>query len=480
MTDRSLKLYNTLSGTIEPFESLKEGQVKMYNCGPTVYDYQHIGNLSNPVFVDVLRRTLERRGYTVQQTMNFTDFGHLTSDADDGEDKMTIGLKREGLEPTLENMKTLAEKYASAFLDDIAKLRVETDSTEFPRASEFVPAQIALIETLEQKGYTYTISDGVYFDTEHFPRYGALGNQSDSQQEEGARVTPHPEKRNPRDFALWKFSDGIGWKSPWGIGFPGWHIECSAMAYSTLGKQIDIHTGGIEHIGVHHNNEIAQSEAATGKAPFSRFWLHRAHIQIEGRKISKSLGNTIFLRQIVDRGFSPLSFRYWLLTAHYRTPSNFTWDALEASHTALKKLHRHFVDELSVDPGTPDSSYTERFDAFLDDDLDTPKAIALLWEVVKDTTLTPNNKRATLLVFDSVLGLGLSESDDSLTVLRRGGGQRIAVSDIPKDVQTLVTEREAAREARDFERADALRADIATHGFVVTDTDDGPRIEKQS
>lgn len=475
-----LKLHNTLSGSLESFTPLKEGVVRMYNCGPTVYDYQHIGNLSNPVFVDILRRTLERHGYTVQQVMNFTDFGHLTSDADEGEDKMALGLKREGLEPTLENMKKLAETYAEAFLADIANLRVVTTDTEFPRASEYVPAQIALIETLEQKEYTYTTSDGVYFDTSRFPRYGELGGQNESVQEDGARVALNSEKRDPKDFALWKFNEKLGWKSPWGLGFPGWHIECSAMIYSTLGKQIDIHTGGIEHIGVHHNNEIAQSEAATGKTPFARFWLHRAHIQIEGRKISKSLGNTVFLRQIIDRGFSPLSYRYWLLTAHYRTPANFTWEALESSHTALKKMHRLFVDELTVESGIISKVYKTRFDEYLNDDLDTAKAVALAWELLKDSNISKEDKRATLLDFDSVLGLGLTESDDSLSVLRSGGGQRIAVSDIPTEVQKLVKEREKARAEKNFTVADTLRSEIEDAGFILTDTDDGTFLEKKS
>ena len=478
MHQKPLHFYNTSSEKKEEFETLRAGEVRMYNCGPTVYDRQHIGNLAYAVFADVLRRTLEYNDYTVHQVMNFTDFGHLSSDADAGEDKMTIGLKREGLEPTLENMKLLAEKYIETFLEDIRALNIQTNDTQFPRASEYIDAQIALIQTLVEKGYAYEISDGVYFDTAQFPQYGILGGQSATQQEDGVRVEANPEKRNQEDFALWKKDSNIGWQSPWGQGFPGWHIECSAMARSCLGKQIDIHTGGVEHIGVHHNNEIAQSEAATGKAPFSRFWLHRAHIQIEDRKISKSIGNTIYLRQIIDRGYSPLSYRYWLLTAHYKTPANFTWDALEGAQTALKKLHRYFVDELNVPVGSVNASYQEQFHTFVNDDLNTPKAIALVWELVKDDTVPTEDKRATLLDFDTVLGLGLSESDDSMITLISGGGQKLTISDIPKEIQKLVNEREQARQDKDFELADKVREQLHQEGYDIEDTQAGPVISR--
>ncbi|PCI90369.1 cysteine--tRNA ligase [Candidatus Kaiserbacteria bacterium] len=469
-----LLLHNTLTNTKEEFIPKNPKNVRMYNCGPTAYDFQHIGNLSNAVFVDVLRRTLKYNNFDVQQVINITDFGHLTSDADEGDDKMSIGLAREGLEVTLENMAKLAEKYTEAYLSDITLLGLPTADIEFPRASAYVDAQIALIKTLEEKGYAYVTDSGVYFDTERFANYGALGGQSDTLQKEGARVAVNTEKRDPKDFVLWKLDTDLGWKSPWGKGFPGWHIECSAMIYSTLGKQIDIHTGGIEHIGVHHNNEIAQSEAATGRSPLSRFWLHRAHILLEGRKISKSIGNTVYLRQIVDRGFSPLSFRYWLLTAHYRTPANFTWEALEGSHTALKKLHRYFVDELSVPTGATDEAYQERFQSFIHDDLDTAKAIALVWELVHDESITKESKRATLLNFDTVLGLGLNESDTDLTTLLRGEAQKLTVSDIPKDIQKLVEQREKARIGKDFETADSLRGEISIAGYEIDDTDTGP------
>ncbi|HEY4487782.1 MAG TPA: cysteine--tRNA ligase, partial [Candidatus Paceibacterota bacterium] len=334
-----LNLFNTLTKQKETFD-LPTGvrHVRMYNCGPTVYGEQHIGNLSMFVFTDILRRTLECNGFDVKQVINITDVGHLSSDADLGEDKMTLGLKREKKKLTLENMRLLADKYANIFITDIEKLNIDTSKVQFPRASDFIPAQIAMIKTLEEKSYAYKTADGVYFDTSKFPHYGELGGIDLQGLKEGARVTVVEGKRNPTDFALWKMNRTLGWESPWGKGFPGWHIECSAMVRVTLGEKIDIHTGGVEHIPIHHNNEIAQSECATGKRPFSRFWLHRAHVQIEGGKIAKSKGNAVHLAEVIKKGFHPLSLRYLFLQAHYRSASNFSWEALTAAQNALTNL----------------------------------------------------------------------------------------------------------------------------------------------
>jgi cysteinyl-tRNA synthetase len=297
-----LQLHNTLSGKLEPFAPLSSREVKMYNCGPTVYDRQHIGNMFAAILPDTLRRALEAWGYKVKQVINITDFGHLVSDADLGEDKMSKGLEREGLALTMENMHTLAEKYTALYLDDIAALGIDTKKILFPRASQYIPEQIALIKTLEQKGYAYKTSDGVYFDTKKFADYGKLGNINLAGQEAGARVEQNPEKKNPTDFALWKYQpegenkkEKLGWESPWGRGFPGWHIECTAMIFKLLGKQIDIHTGGIEHIPVHHNNEIAQAEVITGKQ-YVKYWLHNAHITIEGKKYQSRLATPYTFR----------------------------------------------------------------------------------------------------------------------------------------------------------------------------------------
>ncbi len=472
---KPLYLYNTLSKEKEEFVSLRKDEVRMYNCGPTVYDRTHIGNMRPYILADLIRRTLEYNSYTVKQVINITDVGHLTSDADEGEDKQEKAAKLSG-----ESAQDIAKKYTDLFLSDIAKLNIRTKNTQFPRATEYIGEQIAMIETLMQIGYAYEIQDGIYFDTSMFKDYGKLGGVNEQKLEEGARVEVNKEKRNPADFALWKLSDPEQkrqqeWESPWGTGFPGWHIECSAMSRTLLGRQLDIHTGGIDHIPVHHNNEIAQSESVN-KKKFVNFWMHNAFINVEGRKISKSLGNLINLDQIVDRGFSPLSYRYWLLTAHYRTPANFTWEALEGSHTALKKLHRIFVDELSVTSGEINSEYQEKFHSFINDDLDTPKAIALLWELVKDDAISPEDTRATLLDFDSVLGLGLSESNESLTLLLRGEGQKLSISEVPNAVQKLFEERIQVRTEKDFDRSDTLRKKIESLGYSIEDTDNGPEL----
>lgn len=456
-----ITLFNTLGRKKEVFTPLKPGQVKMYSCGPTVYDYVTVGNLRAAVFPDALRRTLEYAGYQVTQVMNLTDFGHLTSDADEGEDKMTIALKREGKELTMNNMFAVAGFYADAFKKDIATLNVETPRV-MPRASEHVKGMIAYIKTLIEKGYAYKTSDGVYFDVQKFPSYGVLGGSASV---DHARIAPNSEKHDQRDFALWKFSSNLGWDAPWGRGFPGWHIECTAMSTEYLGKSFDIHTGGIDHIPIHHTNEIAQSEAANNK-PYARYWLHNEFITVEGTKISKSLGNTITLQQLSDRGVHPLSFRYWLLTGHYRQKMNFTWEAVQGAQTARERALRIFMDLKGS--GTVDGSYKKKFEEALYDDLGTAEAIAVMWELLKDEKVAPGVKRATLLDFDRVLGIGFGTQN----------GETHRVSVTPGDVQALVDEREAARTAGDYARSDALRAEIAGKGYEVEDTAAGPVVRK--
>lgn len=465
-----LMLYNTLTRTKEAFEPLRSDYVRLYHCGPTVYDYAHIGNLRAFVFADILRRTLKLFGYNVRQVMNITDVGHLTSDADQGEDKMTVGLKREGLELSLEGMRQLADTYTEAFMKDLEAMGILTPQ-DMPRASEHVPGMVALIETLMQKEYAYETSDGVYFDTKRFAGYGKLGKVDVEAQEEGARVTANPEKRSPADFALWKKNKELGWESPWGKGFPGWHIECSAMSMELLGKQLDIHTGGVDHIGTHHNNEIAQSEASTGK-DFARFWMHNEHIHIEGSKIAKSAGNSIKLRQLVEHGYSPLSYRYWLLSGHYRSQMSFSFGALDGAQTALRRLQNFFLDEcLDVQKGEVVAEYEREFRDAMGDDLDTPRALALLWKLVKDDAVSEGDKKATLLLFDKTLGLGLGE----LTKKNRGMTTLnvTSVADLPEEVRALVEEREAARNEKDWARADELRDTLRAKGYDVSDTSEG-------
>ncbi len=474
--------HNTLSGTTEEFTPLLPGRVRMYNCGPTVYDYQHLGNMRPYVFADVLRRVLESSGFRVKQVINITDVGHLTGDnlgdADTGEDKVEKRAREEG-----ERVSSIVSRVVNAYFEDLDRLLVERRHLTFAKATDHIREQIALIRTLEEKGYTYTIADGVYFDTAKFPGYGKLGKIPLQGLREGARVEENKEKRHPTDFALWKFSPKDverqqEWDSPWGVGFPGWHIECSAMAMTLLGNQIDIHTGGIDHIPIHHNNEIAQSEAASGKT-FARFWLHNAFITVEGRKISKSLGNVIYLRHLIERGFSPIAYRLWLLGAHYRSPINFTWEALESSHTALVRLHRFFVEELPARTGSPIPDFSERFMRAVRNDLNTPEALSILWELVHAKGHEPSDVRATLLQFDAVLGLGLSTASAKLLRILAGKEHRLVVAEAPGDVQKLVASREVARGEKNFAEADRLREQIAKQGFIIEDTPEGPRLHKQ-
>ncbi|MEK7106563.1 MAG: cysteine--tRNA ligase, partial [Patescibacteria group bacterium] len=475
----SLFLYNTLGASKQEFALPAPAKnVRMYNCGPTVYDVQHIGNLSMFVFTDTLRKVLEYNNFKVKQVINITDVGHLTSDSDEGEDKMTKGLEREGLEPTLENMLELGERYTKIFLGDLTELNINTGKVSFPRASGYIRAQIAMIETLVEKGFAYPSLDGVYFDTSRYPAYGALGGIHPESQVEGARIATNKNKRNQADFALWKFSASLGWSSPWGKGFPGWHIECSAMARAELGEQIDIHTGGIEHIAIHHNNEIAQSECATGRKPFSRFWMHRAHIQIDNKKIAKSLGNVVYLSDVIARGYHPLSFRYLLLGAHYRTPLNFTWEALSAAEKTFFRL-RLIADNYPVGGKVP-ARYQKRMLRRFNDDLDTAGAIAVLWEMIKDSKLSHADIRASVLDADKVLGLNLAEIDEkATTACVKLFGKKIEAGKLPENVQAMLEERNVAREKKEWEQADLLRKNLENMGYILEDSAKGTAIFKK-
>lgn len=473
-----LRLFNTLTRKKEVFSPVRDDYVRMYNCGPTVYSYIHIGNLRAFVFADILRRAFLLNGYKVMQVMNITDVGHLTSDADEGDDKMTLALKREGKELSLESMFELATFYKDSFLEDLDTLNIKRP-TVLPRASEHIAGNIAMIETLMQKQYAYQTSDGVYFDTKRFPEYGKLGGIDTSSQKSGVRVDVNPEKRNPIDFALWKKDSALGWESPWGRGFPGWHIECSAMAMEYLGKEIDVHTGGIDLIGTHHNNEIAQSECATGK-PFARYWMHNEFINIEGMKISKSLKNTISLKQLIEHGYNPLAYRYWLLTGHYRTKMNFSFTALDGSATALTRLHRFFAEKVrSAKGGYVDSEYELKLLEAINNDLDTPKAIALMWEIVKDEKMIPKVKRATLLYFDKMLGLGLLGLVKNAATAIQLPVETFTLKDLPEEVGGLITQRENAREEKDWSLADELRDKLGVLGFDIEDAPDGPKVTKR-
>lgn len=468
---KPLYFYNSASQKKEEFIPLKPHTVTMYSCGPTVYDHIHIGNLRSFFLADLVKRVCLYNGYEVQHVINFTDFGHLTDDGDEGEDKMMKALKREGRPITLSAMHDVAQEYIEGFKEDNEVFR-NLPPTKYTPASEYVQEQINLIKTLFEKGYAYETSDGVYFDISKFHAYGVLGNVDLEALESGARVAVNTEKRHPADFALWK-KGLLGWDSAWGKGFPGWHIECTAMIFTTLGKQIDIHTGGEDLMYTHHNGEIAQAEAVTGKKYVS-YWLHNAHLKINDTKIAKSLGNGIRLSGLMDEGFSPLVYRYWLLSGHYRSSMNFTFEALKAAKQALFRLKRFIVEESKKKGGVVNESYRAQFHTAINDDLDTPKAVALMWELMKDQTVSSIDKVATLREMDSVFDIGLS--DEVSDVVRELG--IVAKEDIPEEIQVLLDAREIARATHNWSESDRLREALNFKGYTIEDSAQGQKISK--
>ncbi|MFA6278898.1 MAG: cysteine--tRNA ligase [Candidatus Paceibacterota bacterium] len=454
-------LTNTLSGNKELFISLKCGQVLFYSCGPTVYSRAHIGNLRAYIFSDTIARVLSAAGYRVHRVINITDVGHLVGDSDEGADKMAVGAKREKTTP-----EAIAERYAKIFIEDLDDLNIDTNDIQFPRATEYIQEQIALIKTLEEKGFAYRIKNGVAFDTSRFLGYGKLGNIDVKSQQAGARVEQDREKRSPHDFWLWrkaKPGDLQQWDSPWGLGNPGWHIECSAMSRALLGQEIDIHTGGEDHIAVHHNNEIAQSEAASGRT-FSHYWMHNAFLNMGSEKISKSIGNVVYLSDVIAKGFHPLALRYFFLQAHYRTQLSFSWDALAGSASALERLWRLSRDIAHESAGkSAPSEARERFLVTMRDDLSTPQALGVLWESLRSEEYAPEEKWGLLQDADAHLGLLLTDPPIESSVIE---------AEIPEEVKEMLTRREAARSSKDFVEADRLRDDIENSGYRV---DDGPK-----
>ncbi len=407
-----MKLYNSRFRKVEEFTSLTPNEVKMYSCGPTVYDHVHIGNIRAFIFADILRKTLEFSGYKVNQVMNITDFGHLKGETDDGEDKMSIGLKRESLPRTLEGMKDLADKYTNLFFEDAKKVNIKP-ANFYPRAIEYITEYIEIISGLESKGFTYKISDGIYFDTQKDVNYGYM-SLLDKNNKGESRIGEKTEKRNSADFCLWKFSDEnlsvVGFPSPWGEGFPGWHIECSGMALKFLGQQIDIHTGGVDHINVHHTNEIAQSENFTGKT-YSTFFCHNEFLDVNSEKMAKSTGNHFTVQTIVEQNISPLAFRYLCLQSHYRQKMNFTIESLKAAETALNKLKRQILAlPHPISPYKGEELNTKYFDKFklqIENDLNTPQALATLWTLMKDKEVNSEEKINTIKKMDTVFSLDL-------------------------------------------------------------------------
>jgi len=444
-------LYNTLTRKKEEFKPIKKGMVGLYTCGPTVYNYAHIGNLRTYVFEDVLRRTLEYNGLKVKHVMNITDVGHLTSDADSGEDKVEKTAKKEK-----KTVWQIAEFYTKAFRQDLKDLNIQEPHI-WCKATDHIKNQIATIQKLEEKGFTYQTDDGIYFDTSKFKNYGELARLDVKGLKAGARIKLRAGKKNPTDFALWKFSyprgrsfdaaqDNVAsrrqmeWDSPWGLGFPGWHIECSTMSTKYLGQPFDIHTGGVDHISVHHPNEIAQSEAAHGKK-MTNFWLHGEFLIIKDQKMAKSGGNFITLDSLKNKGVDPLAYRYLILTSHYRSKLNFSWKSLTAAESALKSIY-HQVEQFDS-PKVGRAELEQKFLKAINNDLDTPRAIAILWELLKSNYPT-DAKKKTLLEFDRVLGLGLAKIKKKKL-------------SIPKAVKDLAEQREKARKKKDFSTADTLR-----------------------
>ncbi|VVB80690.1 Cysteine--tRNA ligase [uncultured archaeon] len=454
----ALKIYNTLTRKKQIFKPISKEQVTMYNCGPTVYWYQHIGNLKAYIFADLLRRTLEFEGYKVKQVINVTDVGHLTSDADEGEDKMEKAAKKEG-----KTAQEIAKYYFSLFLQDLAKLNIELPNI-WCKATEHISEQIELIKRLEKNGFTYRTSDGIYYDTSKFKNYGKLARLNIEGLEAGKRIDMR-EKRNPTDFALWKFSSSQEgkrqqeWDSPWGVGFPGWHIECSAMSMKYLGETIDIHTGGADHIPIHHTNEIAQSEAATGKK-FVNYWMHEEFLTFKGEKVSKSKGGLFTISELEEKGFSPLVYRYFLLNGSYRKQIDFSLDILENiknSYTRLKNICQNLVDD-----GQINEKYLKEFKKAMEDDLNTPKALAVLWELVRDEKA--KGKYQTVKKMDEVFGLKLLEKE---------------ILEIPEEVNKLAEQRAEAKKQKNYKLADELREKVNKLGFLINDTKEGYEIKKQ-
>jgi cysteinyl-tRNA synthetase len=454
-----LRLYDNYTRSLRSFEALKDRAVGMYTCGPTVYDYQHIGNFRTFLFEDVLKRVLEWNGYSVTHVMNITDVGHLVSDADEGEDKMEKGARRTG-----KSAWEIARLYTESFLQDMRALNIEPP-TQLPRATDHIREQIDFISDLEKNGFVYRTSDGVYFDTSKQPNYGYLARLDKAGLEAGKRVELG-EKRHSTDFALWKFSPPgekrqMEWESPWGKGFPGWHIECSAMAQKYLGDYFDIHCGGEDHIPVHHTNEIAQTEARVGTR-LANFWLHGYFLLMDEAKMAKSAGGFLRVQSLVDRGYDPLAYRYLCLTAHYRSQLNFTFEALDAAATGLDRMRQGF-HALPDDRHAPDAALVDRFTDEINDDLNLPRALALAWETLRGDR-APAVKRATLDAFDRVLGLGLAQ-------------WRPREANIPEAIRALAQARAAARAARNWAEADRLRGELHAAGWVMEDAADGYRLK---
>lgn len=468
-------LTNSLTRKKEKFEPINPPNVGMYTCGMTVYDYAHIGHGRKYVNDDILRRVLTFNGYKVKHVQNVTDVGHLISDADEGEDKLEKGAKKLG-----KTVWEVAEFFTNQFYSSMDKLNVLRPDV-VARATEHIPDQIEIVKKLLDNGFAYETPEAVYFDVTKFEGYGKLFGQALSEKRRAVReeVKTGEHKKHPQDFALWfkkvgRFKDhSMHWDSPWGDGFPGWHIECSAMSMKYLGEQFDIHTGGIDHLSIHHPNEIAQSEAATGKNPFVKYWIHSEFLMVDGKKMSKSLGNLYTVEDVEKKGYNPLALRYLYLTAHYRDPLNFTWQSLSAAQSALDKLKSQITNfksqsqrkMLSSEKNEKIEKSRVNFIAALNDDLNTARGLAVLWEMLK-SNIPSEDKYDLAMSFDEVLGLGLGKT------------QKFQKAKTPNNTLKLLEEREKLRKEGKFEEADSIRVKIEKMGYRVEDTPEGPRVKK--
>lgn len=463
-----VQFYNTLTRQKGEFKLLEGNTVRIYSCGPTVYSYAHIGNFRAYIFMDTLRRVLQYNGYELNHVMNITDVGHLESDADEGEDKMEKAARKENKDPY-----EIAKYYTEIFFRDMERLQIQRPET-IAKATEHIPEMLEFVQGLVKNGYAYETSRGIYFDISKLDKYPVLSNRNIDEQIAGARVDVDEEKRNPYDFALWIKAPEthiMKWESPWGLSYPGWHIECSAMGRKYLGDEFDIHTGGIDHIPTHHENEIAQSKGLTGKVP-AKAWMHVEFLQVDGGKMSKSLGNTYTLDQLQEKGIEPLAYKLFCFTAHYRTKLNFTFDTALSTQTALNRLREGF---LKHQEGTIDISnekikeYEDKFLATINDDLNMPAAMGIVWEIIRNQEKSKQYAKL-LLKFDKVLGLDLENSKQYLEEAKQ--------IELPEEIAELLEKRKQARENKEWKIADQIRDQLKEKGYSVKDTKEGMTVER--
>ena len=468
-----LTFYNTLTRKKEEFHSIDENRVRMYSCGPTVYSYAHIGNFRTYIFMDTLRRVLKYNGYELKHVMNITDVGHLESDADEGEDKMEKAARKEQKDPY-----EIANFYTEIFLKDMGKLNIDKPEI-ITKATENISQMIEYVKEIIKNGYAYETSKGIYFDISKLDKYPVLSNRKLDDQIAGARVDVDPEKKNPYDFALWiKAPENhiMKWESPWGLSYPGWHLECSTMGRRFLGEEFDIHTGGVDHIPTHHENEIAQSKGATGRIP-AHVWMHCEYLQVDGGKMSKSLGNTYTISQLQEKGISPLAFKLFCFTAHYRNKLNFTFEGAYGAQKALERLYDSYIKNANgVDDVDEDiiKEYEERFLAYINDDMNMPGAMSVVWEIARNTK--KSTKFADLLLkFDKVLGLDMKNAEKYLLEFKHEENE-----ELPEEIKVLVEERKQVRAEKNWAKSDEIRDKIISLGYSIKDTKDGIIVKKEN